>query len=124
MKKNKRCSCGALIWSVSKKCRSCSKKGLFKEKNANWRGGRFVANRGYVIVCCPGHPYPLEGNYVIEHRLVMEKHIGRYLKPEEEVHHINEIKTDNRLSNLMLFPNKAAHIRFHAQQRKKTRCLN
>ena len=47
------------------------------------------------------------------HRLVMEEHLGRKLKPQEVVHHIDGNKSDNKIDNLMLFPTKSAHSRFH-----------
>lgn len=48
----------------------------------------------------------------------MEKKLCRYLKREEVVHHINEIKHDNRLKNLMLFPNNFEHIKHHRRIRE------
>ena len=47
------------------------------------------------------------------HRVVVEQFLKRKLRPNEQVHHINEIKNDNRIENLMLFPNKLEHIKFH-----------
>lgn len=78
----------------------------------NWKGGR-VKTSGYVRIHQPCHPFAIKTGYVLEHRLVMEKRIGRYLTPVEEVHHENEIKDDNRDENLTLFANGIEHRRFH-----------
>jgi len=79
------------------------------EKNQNWKGGRYIAH-GYVMVYCPNHPTcqrrKSRSNYVFEHRLVMEKHLGRYLESHEIVHHVDGNKQNNSLENLRLFHTK------------------
>jgi uncharacterized protein (DUF1330 family) len=79
----------------------------------SWKGGRTIATEGYVLIYNPAHPHKQISKYVLEHRLVMEKHLGRYLTPKEIVHHINGIPDDNRPENLMLFKNSKEHTRFH-----------
>ncbi len=83
------------------------------EKSHFWRGGRFVDSRGYVHILRRDHPFSTKPNYyILEHRLVMEKTIGRFLKKEEIVHHRNGIKHDNRPENLHLW-NQSDHVRHH-----------
>ena len=77
--------------------------GIIGEKNVNWGGGRTKA-KGYILVYEPNHPYSGKRNRIFEHRLIMEKKIGRYLYSYEVVHHINGIKDDNRIENLKLLP--------------------
>lgn len=65
-----------------------------------WKGGRIKTGEGYISLWARGHPYADCRGYVLEHRLVMEKGLGRYLKPFEKVHHKNGIRDDNRLDNI------------------------
>lgn len=81
--------------------------------NSFWNGGRTISHGGYVSILKPKHPFVDVNGRVKEERLVMEKYIGRYIQPEETVHHINKIKTDNRIENLALMT-KHNHLRYHA----------
>ena len=66
------------------------------ENHPNWKGGRYIDTRGYVQVRIGPN------KYVREHRLVMERHLGRPLAKGECVHHRNGDKTDNHIENLEL----------------------
>ena len=71
--------------------------------------GRTVNGEGYVLVWLPIDD-PLAGmamrsspsRYVLEHRLVMARHLGRPLAKDETVHHVNGVRDDNRIENLQL----------------------
>lgn len=68
---------------------------------------------GYRIVWCPGHPRATTNGMVYEHILVAEQKIGRLLRPEEVVHHINRNRCDNRPENLIVFATQNDHTAFH-----------
>lgn len=80
------------------------------EKNYFWQGGYAVDEDGYILEKRPDHPQATAGGYVRQHRLVMEKMLGRYLTPEEVVDHKNRDTSDNDPPNLELYPSNAAHL--------------
>jgi len=110
--------CGKERWVIlkvggqpkSKMCRKCCGSLILGraigEKHGLWKGGKWIS-QGYIMVkLYPNDPfYPMAikpHQYVLEHRLVMAKHLGRCLKSWEVIHHKNHIKTDNRVENLQL----------------------
>ena len=97
-----------------------TKKGKYSgDKSSGWKGGRRKDINGYIYIYLPSHPYANSKNYVFEHRLVMETHLGRVLLPTERIHHINGIVNDNRIENLMLFSGSGEHTKFHYKTLKE-----
>lgn len=118
-------NCGNLMliipyWIKHRKYNFCSRSCYFsakrkyylKENSQNWKGGRIKANNyGYIMIYMPFHPFCNASGYVLEHRLIMEKQLGRFLGKKEVVDHINGIVNDNRIENLKLFENQSEHIK-------------
>jgi endogenous inhibitor of DNA gyrase (YacG/DUF329 family) len=74
--------------------------GRLLERTHNGRPAR-LTGRGYVMVWEPGHPNAIKGWYW-EHRVVMEKSLGRLLERDEQIHHRNGQRDDNSISNLQV----------------------
>lgn len=87
------------------------------DKHPNWKGGRVLQkSTGYVMAYARDHPKADVKGYVKEHRLVMERVLGRPLLDNEQVHHKNGVKSDNRPENLEVLTTKE-HAAIHGPLR-------
>lgn len=99
----KKCACGC-----SKDIPAFDKKNRPRQYIRGHRKSKgHFDKKGYRWIQIPG-----TGKKIQEHRFIMEKMLGRKLKPNERVHHKNEIKHDNLPSNLVLM-NVVKHNHFH-----------
>lgn len=95
----------------------CKKNGIETQRSGprsgaghpEWKGGRILI-KGYWMIYAPDHPNCTKQNRVAEHRLVMEKKIGRYLTRKEVVHHLDHDRQNNDPDNLWLFANNGEHL--------------
>jgi predicted transcriptional regulator len=81
-----------------------------KAKNPNYQPGRLKTKEGYIEVKQPDHPRANKKGYVREHVLVWEAAYGK-LQDGYVIHHLNGMKDDNRLENLIALP-----IKSHSQE--------
>lgn len=110
--------------------------GLKEDLNSSFKGWKRITNYGYIKVHKKDHPFCDYRGMVFEHRLVVEENAEKfepfyfieingkkYLRKEYEVHHKNEIKTDNRIENLVIVT-KSEHRSIHNLESKILRCRN
>ena len=93
--------CGNPMAPRANRCQPC-RAALRGEDHPSWKGGTHL-DGGYIMQQATDHPRANRGGYVYQHILVMEAKLGRYLRPGENVHHKNGIRTDNSPGNLELW---------------------
>lgn len=113
---NKGKKTGALTAEHKRKIANAVKGKNAMQNNGRWAGGKSTW-KGYVLIYKPNHPYAKNIGYIFEHRLIMEKYLGRYLKKGEIVHHKNRVRNDNRIENLELLDN-VQHLLQHWKEWK------
>jgi hypothetical protein len=93
------------------------------EDSSRLKGGKTNTSVGYIMVRMVDHP-KAHGGYVAEHILVVEAILGRFLTDEEEVHHDDENKANNKPLNLIVCSNRAHHMLLHRQRRTENAGYN
>ena len=127
-------SCGCLVREItvgsnSIVCLVCGKEKDVIKSEVKRGGGKYCSRKcrsigdrknkehptttdGYALAYAPNHPNARYGGYILKHRLMIEESIGRILKDNEVVHHINRDKLDNRVENLQIL-SPEEHSKLH-----------
>lgn len=93
-----------------------TKRKISEKRKLHAPGHRKKRTDGYIALYYPDYPGCTSDGYVMEHVYIMEQHIGRKLKDEECVHHIDRNRANNELSNLKIMT-RSEHMSFHAKER-------
>ena len=107
-------SCGCYSKEKLKSTQSTIRR-LYGKNHPNYKGGH-KRKDGYRLVC-------VNGMLKYEHRHLMEKHLGKPLKKEETIHHINGIKDDNRIENLEILSRRDHAKKYHINNKKSYEIL-
>lgn len=99
------------------------RKKISESKKTHKMGAKKIRKDGYISIYYPDYPSSTKEGRVLEHVYVMEQAIGRRLRKDESIHHVNKIRTDNRIENLMLMT-KSEHARLHALERAEMKRRN
>lgn len=84
-----------------------------------YEGHKVIITNGYYDVYYPEHPNARKNGSVMLQVIIASKIIGRPLKENEVVHHVDENKLNNSPNNLMIFNSQSDHSRYHKMLNSK-----
>lgn len=90
---------------------------IWKKNGDDRRIYRKEHSGGYILIYVPEHPHADRGGYVAEHRYIVEKSLGRYLRSDDIVRHIDGNKKNNDSDNLVVL-SRSDHAKLHAKNKK------
>lgn len=134
---DKKCPHCGNIYQVKSQCflkyrKFCSKpcavkfqiKNNPREKQFAWKGGESIHKSGYIMIRLKSNEFPNKiGRYVMKHRFIMEEYLGKKISKNQDVHHINGDKQDNRIQNLIVLTKKE-HQNSHHKKYLPRKCFN
>lgn len=106
--------------------RTCHHRWWSGKNHYKWKGGRKLHSEGYVYVMQKDHPCADRFGYVLEHRILVERHLLKTnpfsehitiidgiptLKRSVVIHHKNGVKHDNRIRNLLILSSQSEHMK-------------
>jgi len=117
----KKCGCHIIFSVKADFCTiSCKMTGhkINVGRRFKWKKGQKekIIVQGYIRILDPKHPLANDRGRVLEHRHIMCKKLGRILKSNEHVHHINGNTLDNRLENLVVV-SCSEHMSIHNKEK-------
>ena len=100
---------------LGKKHSDTTKEKISKVRTKSDEERKIVVSNGYRFLSIRGHPNADKDGYIAEHRYVMSQILGRPLKSNEDVHHKNKNRSDNRPENLQLYTD-SSHMVEHRKE--------
>ena len=93
-----------------------------KNRPKDWIGNEYYNSEGHVKVYAPNHSGSNKVGSILKSRMIVEDILGKSIPKNAEVHHVNNIKDDDRPTNYVLCQDRAYHMLLHQCQRALNAC--